>query len=111
MEVRLLGGSWHSKKIMHDCRNSTIHLTKFIKKNRRLRWTPDLINLDAAFTVEYEIYEMKKMRKVTPIDDYRWLAEVRIAFVKKGSKIKDETFWKLAMYADSYEEMKWLGKA
>lgn len=104
-----MGGSWHSKRIMQPSPRNTIYLHKYIKKNRRLRWSPNLIDLDAVFTVEHEVYERQEMRKVTTIDDYWWLAEIRSAYVKKGSKIKPETFWKLAMHVESREEMKWLG--
>lgn len=110
MEIRLLGGSWHSKRMAQPARSNTIYLQKFVKKNRRLRWSPDLINLDTAFTIEHEVYERRMMRKITPIDDLRWLVEIREAYIKKGSKIKDETFWKLGMHAETREEMMWLGK-
>lgn len=94
---------------MQPSPRNTIYLHKYVKKNRRLRWSPNLIDLDTAFTIEHEIYERRIMRKVTPLDDYRWLVEEREAYVKKGSEIKDETFWKLGMYAETREEMKWLG--
>jgi hypothetical protein len=100
--VRLLGGSHHGKKMNYAGRDAVIYMTKKAKKKR---WSPsDLLNDDPYFTIEHEQYELQTMRKVTAVDDFRYYAEYKKAYIKKGAKIKPETFWKLAFAYESGKE-------
>lgn len=94
--IRLLGGSWHGRKIETRRPLNDIYLTK---KPTKKKWSPILLNVDpdALFVIEQEVYERKNMRNCVSSTGYRRTYETRTAFVKKGAKIKDTTFWKLGL--------------
>lgn len=100
MQVRLLGGSKHQKKMEVTKHTQTIFIEK---QPRRIRWTPDY-NMDTFIKRETEFYELTKMYKTKPISDVQFHVEVRIAYVKKGSVIKPETFWRLAFPYEEFVE-------
>lgn len=102
--VRLLGGSHHGKKMQIGSIHGPLVMRK---KPKPRRWIPHLDDSDYFFTIEEEVYERKTMHKCISCTGTRWVYEVRTAYVKKGSKIKEGTFWKLGIHCDTYE--RWNG--
>ncbi len=96
--VRLLGGSHHGKKLLIGQLYGPLVIRK---KPKRITYTPGFDD-SVYFDIEHEIYERKKMARCVGVEGPRVIMEVRMAFVKKGSKVKDETFWKMAMHVEKY---------
>lgn len=109
MQIRLLGGSKHQKRMEVDR-----HRSEFIFQKPRLpkgKWNPSWdINPNTVTVIDTEIYELKKMRKAEQIGHNRVYIETKVAYIKKGSKIKPETFWKLAFLCDQYHDYGTVGR-
>lgn len=95
--IRLLGGSYHGKRMEFRDDLPWIYL---VKKPKKKQWSPMLapIDPDTIFVIDQEKYEKKYIKDIkATITPGGWLVETKVAFVKAGSKVKRETFWKLAM--------------
>jgi hypothetical protein len=101
LNVRLLGGSHHGKKTYFPNPPRQIYMHK---KQKKIQWSPgDIHDTDTFYVPEMEVYEYEKMRQVIPKGS-KLLITIKGAWVKKGSKVKPETFWKLALDVETYEE-------
>jgi beta-lactamase class D len=105
VEVRLLGGSHHSKRYTLYDYQTSIQLPKRIKQKK---WSPgDILNFDTVLNIETETYNIMKMRRVYPLVTGKSLVKIKIAYIKVGSNIKPDTFWKLAFNHETYEYDTW----
>lgn len=96
---RLLGGSHHGKKIPINDRQTQIFMQKKVKS----KWNPlNTIDIDRVAPMDFEIYEHQTMRDVVAVGVNKYHVTVKEAYVKKGSKIKPKTFWKLASYVEEF---------
>lgn len=98
MQVRLLGGSKHQKRI-----DVLKHEAQIIFPRPKLpkKWNP-VEDISYLYDLDFEIYERRKMYKAKQVSATQVYVETKIAYVKKGSTIKPETFWKLAFPHEQY---------
>lgn len=93
--IRLLGGSHHGKRMEIPGNPPSIFL---MKRPKIKKWSPNDLMLNSPYTtIEQEKYEKKYVRNITATSPGKWLVETKVAYVKAGSKVKDETFWKLGL--------------
>lgn len=99
--IRLLGGSHHGKKIEIAGADPFIYM---VKKQKKKKWSPSDFLVDSSdtyYVIDHEKYDRQYIRNITAISLDRWLVETKVIYLKEGSKVKQETMWKLGT---SYEK-------